>query len=148
LSKFIVNTAKEKDSYFLKLDEVKTVSGKHSTSKLLACMYQHAETAMMNTIDDFLRERGYEVLARVHDAIFVRKQLRDDDYLDLCNAVKKEFCNEYFGIKQTKLQAFQRPASLDREELEQHRQRIREEELEAREVNSRGLLKTVFEWVS
>jgi len=42
--------------------------------------------------------------------------------------------NEYFGIKETKLDAFKRPASLDREELELHHQRIREETERAEKI--------------
>ena len=103
------------------------MSGQLSKAKALAYMYQHAETELMNAIDGFLTERGYEVLARVHDAVFVRRRLKDDDALDLINFVQKDLGNEYFGIKETKLDAFKRPASLDREDLEQHRQRIREE---------------------
>ena len=45
------------------------MSGQLSKAKALAYMYQHAETELMNAIDGFLTERGYEVLARVHDAV-------------------------------------------------------------------------------
>ena len=50
-----------------------------SKSKVMSYLYQHAETAAMDAMRTELKHLGREVLASVHDAIFIRHKLNSYD---------------------------------------------------------------------
>ena len=59
--------------------ELQTKSGRVSKSKVMSYLYQHAETAAMDEMRAELKRLGREVLASVHDAIFIRHKLNAYD---------------------------------------------------------------------
>lgn len=59
--------------------ELQSKSGKMSRSKVMSYLYQHAETEAMNEMRAELKRIGREVLASVHDAIFIRHRLNAYD---------------------------------------------------------------------
>ena len=79
LDKFVCNYFKSSDKSLLKNPMLLTKSGRLSESKLMALLYQTAETIVMDFIADELKELGKKVLARVHDAIFIDTRLTNYD---------------------------------------------------------------------
>jgi hypothetical protein len=75
LDKFIVNKFWTQYSWLDGLTELKTDKGKRSNAKILAWLYQHAETKMMNLVREELDKMGVIVKANIHDAIVVDRKL-------------------------------------------------------------------------
>jgi len=79
LDKFIYNYHCGPSSPLLNDPELQTTSGRVSKSKVMSYLYQHAETAAMDAMRAELKHLGREVLASVHDAIFIRHRLNAYD---------------------------------------------------------------------
>lgn len=75
LDEFIFKIFTRSDASLLNDPELQTKSGRVSKSKIMAYLYQHAETIVMDMVRDELGQRGKEVIANVHDAIFVRTKV-------------------------------------------------------------------------
>ena len=54
---------------------LQTPSGRPSKSKILAYLYQHDETEVMDIVCEIAAQHGREPIARVHDAIFFKRKL-------------------------------------------------------------------------
>lgn len=75
LDKFIYDYHCDKNSTLRSDPELQTASGRMSKSKVMSYLYQHAETQAMDVVRDELKRLKREVLASVHDAIFIRHKL-------------------------------------------------------------------------
>ncbi|TXG75786.1 hypothetical protein E6Q11_06630 [Candidatus Dojkabacteria bacterium] len=146
LDKFIYQTCREANPPFMSLPEVRTQCGVLSKSKVIAYLYQHFETQVMDVVAEEIEKRGRKVLARIHDAIIIDKRLSQDTKEEIEYEMQKWDANPYWHLTQKELQPFERPYSLDRAEIEMHQERIRDEEAFAKQTKSKGLLKSFFEW--
>lgn len=147
LDKFIYQTCREANPPFMSLPEVRTQCGVLSKAKVIAYLYQHFETQVMDVVAEEIERRGRLVLARIHDAIIIDKRLGVDNKIEIEEVMRDATMNPYWHLTAKELEPFERPYSMDRDEIEAHRARMVEAEREAREVKSKGLLKTFFEWV-
>lgn len=147
LDKYIYSLCKESQCDFLKLEEVRTRCGSLSRAKVIAYLYQHFETLVMDVAAKEIEKRGRKVLARIHDAIIIDKKLGLDNKLEVEEAMKAATGSEYWHLVAKELEPYERPYSLDKEEVEAHRERIRKEEVHAKSMAERGLLSRVSEWV-
>ena len=75
LDKFIYNYHCEPNSPLRTDPELQSSPGRISKSKVMSFLYQHAETEAMNAVRAELKRIGRDVLASVHDAIFLRHKL-------------------------------------------------------------------------
>jgi hypothetical protein len=148
LDKFIYQTCREANPPFMSLPEVRTQCGVLSKAKVIAYLYQHFETQVMDVASEEIEKRGRKVLARIHDAIIIDKRLGVDNKIEIEEAMQKATSNPYWHLTPKELQPFERPYSLDRVEIEAHQERIREEEVFAKQAKSKGLLKSFFEWAN
>jgi hypothetical protein len=146
LDKFIYQTCKEANPPFMSLPEVRTQCGVLSKAKVIAYLYQHFETQVMDVAAEVIEKRGRKVLARIHDAIIIDKRLGVDNKIEVEEAMRDATSNPYWHLTAKELQPFERPYSLDRSEIEAHQERIKVETEIAMEKKSKGLLKTFFEW--
>lgn len=74
-----------------------------SKSKVVAMLYQSAETENMSKIYDYLATEGVTVLAKVHDAFFVREQLSIQQ-LNVIEAEMRRITGiTYFKLHATKI---------------------------------------------
>jgi hypothetical protein len=147
LDKFIYQTCREANPPFMSLPEVRTQCGVLSKAKVIAYLYQHFETQVMNVAAEEIEKRGRKVLARIHDAIIIDKRLGVDNKVEIEEAMHKATSNPYWHLTPKELQPFERPYSLDRAEIEAHQERIKEESAIAMEKKSKGMLRSLFEWV-
>ena len=82
----------------LKEPQHQTHSGRVSKSKIMAWLFQHAETHIMDLVAKEVEKSHNEVIARVHDAIFVKYKISK---YQLEN-IEKHIC-DYSNIKYWKL---------------------------------------------
>lgn len=75
LDAFIVNKFISQYPYLSSMPELQTGTGRRSNSKVLAWLYQHAETLMMDIVRDELQQYGVAIKANIHDAIVVDRKL-------------------------------------------------------------------------
>jgi hypothetical protein len=112
---------------------LQTDSGRVSKSKVLAYLYQHAETAVMNIVRSVAAQHYHFPIANVHDAIFFKKRLGVDLKHEIELAMREQTGNPYWSLKPEPLKRYT-PKSFD-EEIEQtaHKARIIEEEKKAKQ---------------
>lgn len=146
LDKFIYQTCREANPPFMSLAEVRTQCGVLSKARVIAYLYQHFETQVMDVVAEEIEKRGRKVLARIHDAIIIDKRLGVDNKIEIEEAMRDATSNPYWHLTAKELEPFERPYSMDRAEIEAHRSRMVEAEREAKESKSKGLFKTFFEW--
>ncbi len=111
---------------------LQTDSGRLSKAKVLAYLYQHDETAVMDVVASAAVEAGRSPIARVHDAIFFKTRLG----IDLKDAIewrmREQTGNPYWHLTPTQLQRYQQKSlNVQKEELE-HKKRIAAEEAAAK----------------
>jgi len=148
LDKFIYQTCRAVNPPFMALPEVRTQSGALSKAKVIAYLYQHFETQVMDVATEEIENRGRKVLARIHDAIIIDKRLGIDNKIEVEEAMQRATSNPYWHLTAKELQPFERPYSMDREEIEAHRERMRAEQAVAAERKTKGFIRTFFEWAT
>jgi hypothetical protein len=116
LDKFVCNYFKSSDKSLLKNPMLLTKSGRLSESKLMALLYQTAETIVMDFIADELKALGKKVLARVHDAIFIDTKLTNYDKSNIEFNVRDTTGIGYIALDEEKLKGFKGVSALVKKE--------------------------------
>lgn len=112
--------------------DLQTDSGRISKSKVLAYLYQHAETHVMDIVRDVAEKNGYKPLANVHDAIFFKKRLGADLKHEIEFVLHEKTANPYWHLTAKRIDRFT-PKSFDVEnETKEHKARIQAEEKRAK----------------
>ena len=120
LDKFVCNYFKSSDKSLLKNPMLLTKSGRLSESKLMALLYQTAETIVMDFIADELKALGKKVLARVHDAIFIDTRLTNYDKQNIEFNVRSYTRLDYITLDGEAITGFKGVSALvKKEEAEQ-----------------------------
>ena len=112
---------------------LQTPSGRPSKSKILAYLYQHDETEVMNVVCAVAEKYDREPFARVHDAIFFKRKLSVDlrHEMELC--MQEHSNNPYWRLSHKQLERYE-PRYLDlKKEQDAHEERIRLETIRAQE---------------
>ena len=128
LDDFIFGSVKKKSSELFALDCLQTASGRVSKAKVLAFLYQHAETQAMDLICRVACQNGHVPIARVHDAVFFKSRLGPDLKQELELSLHDATLNKYWHLSPKQLKRYT-PVSIDAVHDERlHRQRIADEE--------------------
>jgi hypothetical protein len=131
LDDFIFESVKKKSSELFALDCLQTASGRVSKAKVLAYLYQHAETQAMDLICSSAAQHGHVPIARVHDAVFFRSPLGPDLKQELEFNLHDATLNKYWHLSSKQLKRYT-PVSIDAAHDEfLHRQIIADEERRA-----------------
>jgi hypothetical protein len=131
LDDFIFGSVKKKSSELLTLDCLQTASGRVSKAKVLAYLYQHAETHAMELICSSAAQHGHVPIARVHDAVFFRSRLGPDLKQELEFKLHDVTLNKYWHLSPKQLKRYT-PVSIDAAHDEfLHKQKIADEERRA-----------------
>lgn len=83
--------------------------GQSQRAKVIAYLYQHFETQVMDVVADEIEKRGRKVLARIHDAIIIDKRLGQDAKEEIEYEMQKWDDNTYWHLTPKELQPFERP---------------------------------------
>ena len=112
---------------------LQTASGRPSKSKILAYLYQHDETEVMDIVCAVAAQHGREPIARVHDAIFFKRKLSVDSRHEIELSMQEHSNNPYWRLSHKQLERYE-PRYLDLKMDEQaHKARIHLETIRARE---------------
>lgn len=111
---------------------LQTHSGRPSKAKVLAYLYQHAETAVMGVVREVAHAKGRTPIANVHDAIFFEHRLGLDLKCEIEYQMQERTGNPYWHLTPKELKRYE-PRLLDVKREEQaHRARIAQEEAAAK----------------
>ena len=112
---------------------LQTPSGRPSKSKILAYLYQHDETEVMDIVCEVAAQHGREPIARVHDAIFFKHKLSVDLRHEIEMTMQDRTANPYWRLSHKQLERYE-PRYLDLKMDEAaHKERILQETIRARE---------------
>lgn len=128
LDKYIFSYFTKTEKYLLTDPELQTASGQVSKSKVLAYLYQHAETYAMDFARAELKRLGHTVLASVHDAIFVRHKLSAYDKDKIEQKMRSKTGIDYWHLDFTEVKAYDGISAEVLRDEQEHK--LRMEELE------------------
>ena len=110
---------------------LQTPSGRPSKSKILAYLYQHDETEVMDIVCEVAAQYGREPIARVHDAIFFKRKLSVDLRHEIEMTMQDRTANPYWRLSHKQLERYEtRYLDLKMDEAA-HKERIRLETIRA-----------------
>jgi len=102
LDTYIYKCVEAQNPDLLKLDIVRA-NKRPSKAKVIAYLYQNAEAQAMAIAYEFLKSKKIGVLAKIHDAFIVRKQLTQTVKQELEELVQFETRNEYWRLGEKQL---------------------------------------------
>jgi hypothetical protein len=105
LDKFIISKFIAQCPYLLSMTSLQTKTGRRANSKILAWLYQQAETIVMDIVRDELKKLRVPVKANIHDAIVVGRQLSANEIQRIEGKVKSITNLSFFGLGETHYQA-------------------------------------------
>jgi len=136
LDDFLVSTVKNEAPQLLELPVLKSLSGRINKPKVVAYLYQHAETVAMDCALSVAARYGHVPIARVHDAIFFRNRLGAELKSEIQFVMQERTANPYWHLTAKQIRGYT-PIALDHVvEVELHRNRIAAEELLAGRFSS------------
>ncbi len=111
---------------------LQTESGRPSKSKVLAFLYQHGETQVMDIVRQAALAKGLAPIANVHDAIFFKRRLGAEFKSEIEWQMREQTGNPYWHLTPKQIERYT-PRSLNAMRAEQdHRDRIAAEEARAK----------------
>jgi len=90
--------------------------GRANKAKVVAWLYQKSETQTMAHVYEYLGNKGIEVIAKVHDAFFIKRKLSSEVRQELEIEIETLTGMSYFRFGETKIEQWN--AALTREEHE------------------------------
>ncbi len=133
LDNYIFSLVKIQRLDLLRREILQTPSGLPSKSKILAYLYQHDETEIMDVVRATAAEHDRYPIANVHDAIFFKRRLGTELKHEIELRMQEYSANPYWRLRAKQIERYN-PKRLDDEaEVAAHKQRILEEELRAKE---------------
>lgn len=115
---------------------LQTDSGRPSKAKVLAYLYQHGETQVMDIVRQAAQVKGLVPIANVHDAIFFKRRLGAEFKNAIEWQMREQTGNPYWHLTPKQIERYT-PRSLNAErELDEHKKRIAQEELLAKGYKS------------
>ena len=122
-----ISSAKPK---LLKQEHLRTKT-RPSKAKVIAYLYQSAETENMRVAHEYLVSKGHEVLAKIHDAFIVRDQLVNGLRAQVELAMREASENDYWRLGEKKLERYGAVNSAAKIAEAEHKQRIADEQAKA-----------------
>lgn len=108
----------------IKKPELQTQSGRPSKNKVMAYLFQHAETHIMNLVAREIEKTNNEILARVHDAIFVKHKISIYDRELIESSVGSYSGIEYWKLKEDQIKRYGGISQQTLEDELAHREHI------------------------
>ena len=110
---------------------LQTDSGRPSKAKVLAYLYQHGETHVMNIVRQVAMANGRVPIANVHDAIFFKRALGVDLKSEIECQMREQTGNAFWHLTPKQIERYT-PRSLNAEREEQdHKDRMKLEQARA-----------------
>jgi hypothetical protein len=106
LNRFIIDAATVNNSQLLTNPELKTASDRLSKNKVMAYLYQHAETAVMAVVRNIASQNNLTVIANIHDAIIFKHQLDPAIKDQMEAAMRTQTNNPHWALGEKELKSF------------------------------------------
>ena len=133
LDAYLFELVKAQRRDLLKRPYLQTPSGRPSKSKILAYLYQHDETEVMDIVRAVALEHDRCPIANVHDAIFFKRKLSVDLRHEMELSMQEHTKNPYWHLSYKQLERYE-PRYLDLQfEEAAHKERIRLDTIRAQE---------------
>ena len=110
---------------------LQTPSGRPSKSKILAYLYQHDETEVMDIVCEVAAQHGREPIARVHDAIFFKHKLSVDLRHEIELSMQEHSNNPYWRLAPKQIIRYESRYFDQQLEEAAHKLRIQQAEADA-----------------
>ncbi len=110
LDSFIFSLVKLRRKDLLRKPILQTPSGQPSKSKILAYLYQHDETEIMDVVRATAAEHDRFPIANVHDAIFFKRRLGVDLKHEIEMRMQEHSVNPYWRLKAKEIKRYRRPS--------------------------------------
>jgi len=118
---------------------LQTDSGRPSKAKVLAYLYQHGETHVMDIVRQAAVAKGHVPIANVHDAIFFKRRLGAEFKSEIEWQMREQTGNPYWHLTPKQIERYT-PRSLNAQREEQeHKDRMAIEEVRAKVWSSNQL---------
>jgi hypothetical protein len=108
LDSHIIDIVKDQRKDLLKLKYLQTPSGRPSKAKILAYLYQHDETELMDVVRTIAAGFDRKPIANVHDAIFFRKKLTLDMRQEIEFQMQSHSNNPYWRLTPKALSRYEK----------------------------------------
>ena len=131
LDNYLFAQFKRQHADLLKLAYLQTHSGRVSKAKVLAYLYQHGETQVMDIVRATAAAHGRTSIANVHDAIFFKQRLGAELKAEIEWQMRAQTGNAYWHLTPKQLRRYE-PRHLDViAEEAAHKQRMTAEHVKA-----------------
>ena len=124
LDNYLFDQFKRHHPDLLKLPCLQTQSGRVSKAKVLAYLYQHGETHVMDIVRATAAAHGRTPIANVHDAIFFKQRLGAELKAEIEWQMRAQTGNAYWYLTPKELHRYESRYLDVRAEEAAHRQRI------------------------
>ena len=108
----------------LREQQLQTQSGRVSKSKIMAWLFQHAETHVMDMIAAEIEKTNNEVIARVHDAIFVKYKISNYDREEIEELICAKTNVPYWRLKEKQIKRYEGVSGETLQDELAHREHI------------------------
>jgi hypothetical protein len=110
---------------------LQTDSGRPSKAKVLAYLYQHGETHVMDIVRQAAMAKGHVPIANVHDAIFFKRRLGAEFKSEIEWQMREQTGNPYWHLTPKQIERYT-PRSLNaKREEQEHKDRMAIEQARA-----------------
>lgn len=104
LNNFIIEKIRQSQPLLLEKEAFRTKNNRLKKNALMAYLYQHAETEVMNIVREQAKENGLTILANIHDAIVLKEQLSAELKSQIEQAMRTVTSNNYWVLNETRYQ--------------------------------------------
>ncbi len=144
LDNYLFDQFKRHHPDLLKLPCLQTQSGRVSKAKVLAYLYQHGETHVMDIVRAAAVAHGRTPIANVHDAIFFKQRLGAELKAEIEWQMRAQTGNAYWHLTPKELHRYESRYMDVRAEESAHRQRIAAEHERAVNYQPQGNAEFAF----
>ncbi len=128
LDDYIFDAFKKYNPLQSKESFLQTDSGRLSKSKVMAYLYQHDETSVMDIVRLAAQSKGRAPIANVHDAIFFKTRLGPDLKESIEWQMREQTGNPYWHLTPEQLKRYETKSINAARAEEEHKRRIQAEE--------------------
>lgn len=118
LDDWLFDTVRQEIPEKLRDPKFQTLTGRPSKAKVVAYLYQHGETEVMNVVREAVEKKGCKVIASIHDALVINKRLGPEGKSDIEWLMREKTGNPYWSLGVTQYERYRYiPQSVIDEEL-------------------------------
>jgi hypothetical protein len=132
LDDWLFDTVKQQLPELLRDPSLQTPSGRPSKAKVVAFLYQHNETVVMDVVRAAVEATGRKIIANIHDAVVINYRLGEETHSEIELLMHEKTGNPYWRLGETQYERYNSRSIDEKDEEKLHRQRMAQQELKAR----------------